>query len=208
MIHWLVSLALRFRLFALLFAGIVIICGLVAYKNLPIEAYPNANANTGGNRVFLGEQTFDVRSLGLIKTLTDIGDIVVTEAKDKNGNPTGNPIRVRDIANVLIGNAPRLGMVGKSGGCPLELQTKSWWDRLWESKEERAERQTLDNPPWQRSCVASAVPDEPDVVQGIILMRYGGQTKSTLDGIYKRIEYIRKYNILPPGMDIEPYYSR
>jgi cobalt-zinc-cadmium resistance protein CzcA len=171
-------------------------------------ALGNANANTGGNRVFLGEQTFDVRSLGLIKTLTDIGDIVVTEAKDKNGNPTGNPIRVRDIANVVIGFAPRLGMVGKSGGCPLELHTQSWWDRLFETREERAERERLDNPPEQRDCKPESVPDEPDVVQGIILMRYGGQTKATLEGIYNRIEYIRRNHILPPGMQIEPYYDR
>jgi cobalt-zinc-cadmium resistance protein CzcA len=172
------------------------------------SALANSNANTGGNRVFIGEQTYDVRSLGLIKTVADIGDIVVTEAKDKNGNPTGNPIRVRDVANVVIGGAPRLGMIGKSGGCPLALQTKSWWDRLWESKDERAERERLDSPLEQRSCVDTSAPDEPDVVQGIILMRYGGQTKPTLDGIYRRIEYIRRNHVLPPGMDIEPYYDR
>jgi cobalt-zinc-cadmium resistance protein CzcA len=49
---------------------------------------------------------------------------------------------------------------------------------------------------------------EPDVVQGIILMRYGGQTKPTLEGIHQRIEYIRKFHLLPPGMEIEPYYDR
>jgi cobalt-zinc-cadmium resistance protein CzcA len=171
-------------------------------------AITNANANTGGNRVVLGEQSYNVRSLGLIKSLTDVGDIVVTEAKDKSGAPTGNPIRVRDVANVSVGHAPRLGMVGKSGGCPLRLETKGWWERLWEGNEERAERERLDNPPEQRGCVDENVPDDPDVVQGIVLMRYGGQTQSTLDGIYQRIEFIRKNHLLPPGMDIEPYYNR
>ncbi len=47
-----------------------------------------------------------------------------------------------------------------------------------------------------------------EVVQGTILMRYGGETPQTLDGIYERIEYIRKNHVLPPGMDIKPYYDR
>lgn len=172
------------------------------------SAIANANANVGGNRLPIGEQSFDVRGIGLIRSLTDIGDIVVATAKDKSGNSTGNPIRVRDIANVSIGAAPRLGMIGKAGGCPVKLQTNSWWDRLWESRQEREERERLDNPVTQRDCVPEQVPDEPDVVQGIILMRYGAQTMPTLDGIYKRLEYIRKNNILPPGMEIEPYYDR
>jgi cobalt-zinc-cadmium resistance protein CzcA len=49
---------------------------------------------------------------------------------------------------------------------------------------------------------------EPDVVQGIVLMRYGGETAKTLAGIYQRIDLIRKNHLLPPGMDIEPYYDR
>ena len=50
--------------------------------------------------------------------------------------------------------------------------------------------------------------DDPDVVQGVVLMRYGGETPGTLKGIYERIEYIRKYHIMPAGMDIVPYYDR
>ena len=49
---------------------------------------------------------------------------------------------------------------------------------------------------------------EDDVVQGTILMRYGGETRSTLQGIYERVEAIRRNHLLPPGMDIEPYYDR
>jgi cobalt-zinc-cadmium resistance protein CzcA len=37
-----------------------------------------------------------------------------------------------------------------------------------------------------------------DVVQGVVLMRYGGETAHTLKGIHERFDYIRKYNILPP----------
>ena len=45
-------------------------------------------------------------------------------------------------------------------------------------------------------------------MQGVILMRYGEHTRPTLEGIYKRIEYIRENHILPPGMEIVPYYDR
>lgn len=47
-----------------------------------------------------------------------------------------------------------------------------------------------------------------DIVQGTVLMRYGGQTKKTLEGIHARVEYIRNNHILPPGMEIVPYYDR
>jgi cobalt-zinc-cadmium resistance protein CzcA len=50
--------------------------------------------------------------------------------------------------------------------------------------------------------------DEPDVVQGVVIMRYGGETPKTLKGIYDRLEYIKKYHLLPPGMEIAPYYDR
>jgi cobalt-zinc-cadmium resistance protein CzcA len=50
--------------------------------------------------------------------------------------------------------------------------------------------------------------DEPDVVQGTILMRYGGETPHTLNGIYESIKEIRENHLLPPGMEIVPYYDR
>ncbi|HEY8075992.1 MAG TPA: efflux RND transporter permease subunit, partial [Labilithrix sp.] len=50
--------------------------------------------------------------------------------------------------------------------------------------------------------------DNPDIVQGTILMRYGGETPATLKGIKARIAYIEKNNVLPPGMKIVPYYDR
>jgi cobalt-zinc-cadmium resistance protein CzcA len=49
----------------------------------------------------------------------------------------------------------------------------------------------------------------PDIVQGIVLMRYGEETAKTLSGVKERLEYIRKF-VLPPdqGVDIVPYYDR
>ncbi len=50
--------------------------------------------------------------------------------------------------------------------------------------------------------------EEPDIVQGTVLMRYGGNTTEALAGVRKRIAYIRDNHLLPPGMDVEPYYDR
>ena len=51
--------------------------------------------------------------------------------------------------------------------------------------------------------------EEPDVVQGIILMRYGEETARTLEGVKDRLAYIRQF-VLPPdqGVEIVPYYDR
>ena len=126
------------------------------------SAIQNANQNVGGDRLFMGEQSYDVRGIGLLGArdgyqVHDIANVVVAEQK-------GTPVRVKDIADVDIGHAPRLGLVGFN--------------------------------------------DEPDVVQGIVLMRYGGETPSTLEGVHERLQYIHDNHILPPGMDIEPYYDR
>ena len=47
-----------------------------------------------------------------------------------------------------------------------------------------------------------------DIVQGTVLMRYGGETPKTLKGIHDRVALIRKNHLLPPGMEIVPYYDR
>jgi cobalt-zinc-cadmium resistance protein CzcA len=122
-----------------------------------VAAITTSNQNVGGQTLPIGEQSFNIRGIGLIKTLTDIKNIVVSEQK-------GVAVQLKDIATATVGHAPRLGIVG--------------------------------------------IDSEPDVVQGIILMRYGGETPTTLQGIYERIDYIRKYHLLPPGMDIQPYYDR
>jgi cobalt-zinc-cadmium resistance protein CzcA len=50
--------------------------------------------------------------------------------------------------------------------------------------------------------------DEADVVQGIVLMRFGAETPDTLAGIRERLERIKRNRLLPPGMEIRPYYDR
>ncbi len=63
------------------------------------------NSNTGGGFYSQGGQFYYVRGLGLLRDTADIGDVVV-------GSQNGVPVRVRDIGDVTIGNAPRLGEFG------------------------------------------------------------------------------------------------
>jgi heavy metal efflux system protein len=63
------------------------------------------NANAGGGFYSQGGQFYYVRGIGLVRNTDDIGNIVV-------GSSKGVPIRVRDIGDVAIGHAPRLGQFG------------------------------------------------------------------------------------------------
>jgi len=72
-----------------------------------ISAVQASNANAGGNYLQLGNQSVNVRSVGQVHTIEDIGSIVVAE---KNGVP----ITVRDIGRVIEGFQPRLGQVGRN----------------------------------------------------------------------------------------------
>jgi cobalt-zinc-cadmium resistance protein CzcA len=70
-----------------------------------ISAIQNSNTNAGGNYLTIGPQAFDVRGIGFIHTLDDIRRIVLAVNKS-------TPIRVKDVASVDVGYAPRLGAVG------------------------------------------------------------------------------------------------
>jgi cobalt-zinc-cadmium resistance protein CzcA len=70
-----------------------------------LSALAANNANAGGGFYSQGSQFFYVRGLGLVTKTEDIGDIVV-------GNNNGVPVRIRDIGEVTIGHAPRLGEFG------------------------------------------------------------------------------------------------
>ena len=63
------------------------------------------NSNAGGGFYSQGGQFYYVRGIGLVRNTDDIGNIVV-------GSNKGVPIRVRDVGEVTIGHAPRLGEFG------------------------------------------------------------------------------------------------
>src|SRR6202521_1164636 len=63
------------------------------------------NANTGGGFYSQGGQFYYVRGLGLIKDVQDIGSVIIGSQKCVS-------VRVRDVSEVTIGHAPRLGQFG------------------------------------------------------------------------------------------------
>ena len=91
------------------------------------DAIKKSNANVGGDILALGTQSHNVRAIGLLgkgvdpldpakvatsaeieaKKLDDIRKVVVDTSDD------GTPIFVRQIAQVVIGYQPRLGIVGR-----------------------------------------------------------------------------------------------
>ncbi len=70
------------------------------------DAVANSNANAGGSYIPQGQYALTVRGIGLLQSIDDIENIVVAAQK-------GTPIRVRDLGQVTIGQAIRLGVAGR-----------------------------------------------------------------------------------------------
>jgi heavy metal efflux system protein len=70
-----------------------------------VQQLANNNSNAGGGFYSQGGQSYYVRGLGQVKSLEDIGNIVVA-------THGGVPTFVRDVSKVAIGSAPRLGQFG------------------------------------------------------------------------------------------------
>ncbi|MDA3876231.1 MAG: CusA/CzcA family heavy metal efflux RND transporter [Halothiobacillus sp.] len=66
------------------------------------------NRNDGAGRLNVGDEAWLVRTVGQIKTVKDLGDLVITQQN-------GQPIHVRDVAKVQIGAITRLGAVTRNG---------------------------------------------------------------------------------------------
>src|SRR5262249_11716041 len=103
-----------------------------------------------------GEQSYNVRGIGLFRNEEDIGNVQVAEHD-------GSPIYVRQLGEVSAGAKTPIGRVGRD--------------------------------------------NNPDIVQGVVLMRKGGKSKPTLEAVRKKVEIIN-HNALPKGMKIVPYYDR
>jgi heavy metal efflux system protein len=70
-----------------------------------LQQLGNNNANAGGGFYSQGGEFYYVRGLGLIKDTADIGNVVLTVHN-------GIPVYVRDVAQVQVGHAVRLGQFG------------------------------------------------------------------------------------------------
>ena len=122
-----------------------------------LQALGNANINVGGQTVNFGEQSAVVRGVGLIHSIDDIRHTLISPNQ-------GAPILIGDVADVRIGNLPRLGVAGFD--------------------------------------------DIDDIVQGIVLMRRGAQSITTIQLVEAEVDKVNHSGILPPGVRIERIYDR
>jgi cobalt-zinc-cadmium resistance protein CzcA len=61
--------------------------------------------NVGGDVIEKNGQSYVVRGIGLLKSIEDIGNVIVR-------NDQGNPILVKNVANVVESSLPRVGQAG------------------------------------------------------------------------------------------------
>lgn len=75
---------------------------------LIVAAITTSNSNVGGRTIAIGDQSANVRGIGIITSLEDIGNIVLSQQG-------GVPILLSDIANIKTGFKPRVGISGRDG---------------------------------------------------------------------------------------------
>jgi len=71
-----------------------------------MSALARSNSNVGANYLDVGEQSYNIRGIGLFSGTEDIGNVMVASRG-------GTPLYVRQLGDVSIGNKVRLGKVGK-----------------------------------------------------------------------------------------------
>jgi len=82
-----------------------------------LTALGNANVNVGGREIRIGQQSVNIRGVGLIDDggnydvaqgykVDDIENVVLTQAN-------GVPVLVKDVGKVSVGYRPRLGILGR-----------------------------------------------------------------------------------------------
>ena len=82
-----------------------------------ITALGNANINVGGREITIGQQSVNIRGVGLIDDggdddltkgykVQDIENVVLSQSD-------GVPVQVKDVARVSVGYVPRLGIAGR-----------------------------------------------------------------------------------------------
>lgn len=71
-----------------------------------IEAVEINNSNAGGGRVVRGDLAYVIRGIGLVRSLEDLGKVVVSSVN-------GTPIFLRDLGELKLGAKERNGMLGR-----------------------------------------------------------------------------------------------
>ncbi|MEN9613484.1 MAG: hypothetical protein RLZZ628_4298, partial [Bacteroidota bacterium] len=81
---------------------------LAKYNITPLQVFDAAsksNLNVGGDVIEKNGQAYVIRGIGLLQSIKDIENIIVDDAK-------GNPILVKNLADVHESSMPRVGQVG------------------------------------------------------------------------------------------------
>lgn len=84
---------------------------LSKYDVTPLDVYKavsESNLNVGGDVIEKNGQAYVVRGIGLLQSIDDINNIIIDDAN-------GNPILVKNVAEVRESSAPRVGQVGMDG---------------------------------------------------------------------------------------------
>lgn len=121
------------------------------------SAVQKSNVNVGGDVIERNGQSYVVRGIGLLQSVSDIENIIVS-------NVNGVPILVKNLADVKEAGAPRLGQVSR------DL-------------------------------------DQPDVVEGIVVMRKGENPAEVLQRIRDKVKDLNE-NVLPADIQIDTFYDR
>ena len=90
-----------------------------------ITALGNSNINVGGREITVGQQSVNIRGIGLMDSggnadltqgwkVNDIENVVLAQVN-------GVPIQVKDVAKVSVGHVPRLGIAGKDHDSDVAL---------------------------------------------------------------------------------------
>ena len=136
-----------------------------------------ANNNTNGGGSFI-EQGAQQINVQSLGLYTSVQDIENTVVKTTNGAA----ITVKDIATVSQGAKIRLGQIGRTGKPSTVEKDKTVYD---------------DN----------KIIDNPDTVEGIVLLQKGDDSDPVLDGIHEEVEKLN-HGILPKGVTIQPFLDR
>lgn len=78
------------------------------YNLTPLQVYDavtKSNLNVGGDVIEKNGQAYVVRGIGLVKSIADIGNITIQ-------NDSGNPVLVKNVAEVHESSMPRVGQAG------------------------------------------------------------------------------------------------
>ncbi len=141
------------------------------------NAVGKSNINIGGDFIVKNNQAYVVRGIGLLNDISEIDNIIVTTNNDI-------PVLVKDVAEVVVSNVPRLGRVGRAD--PVVDSTGT---------------------PVLDSAGQRKIVDQDDVVEAIVIMRKGENASTVVQAVKAKINKLNT-TVLPQDTKIVPYYDR